>query len=524
MFDEPLEPETIATAISMLGVLIGGLLFVALVVHSGMPTTGGLLTILVATGIAASGTYAVPLLLATRRRAAWSGALPGFVSRVALGMRLTPTLEMGVRAGFATGCPLTKRVPRRTGLASDAVLSTTMADLGPAAQRATGLLSAAATAADSNTLLDRAVETALDGTREQMRTYASGLQGPVTAIYAFGVVLPLALVGILPAAPLAGYQLPLLALALALDIFLPVCIVTGTVWLIARRPVVHPPPKLSASHPTMGNGLNVATAGLLGALAGILLTRFLPSWTIWITPTAWGVGAAFLTRYQPAVLVTDSVRTTQAAVPDLLALLGDSMTDGLPPEHALSRASEVPGTAGTIAADARTIQELLGIPVPDALGGDHGPLADLDDRQSAAITALVESASTAGEPGGRALTRYADHLDALAELERSVSADLARITGTLGQTAAIYAPAIGGVTVALATRLRDTSDTLATAGDGFALVVGGYVLVLALVLPALATSLQDGWCRVRIGSNVGRTLLLAGGLFPLTAQFASRLL
>lgn len=531
--DDDLDAATLATAITVIAVFASFVAFMvsilgvgtaALAGSNGSPLSSGILIMWLLVACSIGAAYSLPLFLAMRRRASWAGALPGFVCRVALGMRLTPTLEEGVRVGFATDDPLTRRVPQRTGLPADAVLATALSGLGPAAQRVNGLLSAATTAADPDTLLDRAVETALDDTREQVRTYAASLQGPVTAIYAFGVVLPLALVGILPAAPLVGYDLPLLGLAVVLDVLLPLCLIAAAGWLIAQRPMVDPPAQLPPSHPDRSAWVTVATAGILGIIGGIAIARFFPSWTIWMTPAAWGVGAALLARYQSALPAVESLQTTRAALPDLLTLLGDAMADGLPPERALAEAGDLPGTAGTIASDASRTQRHLGVSMPAALGGEYGPLADLDDRQSDALTALVSSAAMAGRPGGRALSRYADHLDALAELDRAMRADLARITGTLGQTAAVYAPAIGGVTVALASRLQDSTNSFATTGDGFALAVGGYVLVLALVLPALATALQDGISRVRIGANVGRALLLAGGLFPLVAHLATSLL
>ena len=52
--------------------------------------------------------------------------------------------------------------------------------------------------------LDRAMDAVLDGTRDRMAAFADDVQGPATAVYAFGVLLPLALVSVLPAARAAG--------------------------------------------------------------------------------------------------------------------------------------------------------------------------------------------------------------------------------------------------------------------------------------------------------------------------------
>lgn len=522
--DVDLDGATVATAVVLVATLASVLLAVAVVGVGGRSVSRGLLALLVGPLLAVAGLTEVSRVLALRRRAAWAGGLPGFVCRVTLGMRLTPTLEAGMAAGLATTGPLAERAGRRPGVDAAANLDDALADLGSDAQRVGGLLRAATTATDPDVLLDRAVETAMAGTTDRLRTYAADLQGPVTAIYAFGVVLPLALVGILPAAPLAGFDLPLAGLAVVLDVALPSCLLGATASLVARRPVLDQPPRLSFDHPALGDARAVALSAAVAGSLAVLVGAFLPDWAPVLLAPAWMAGAAAFARYHPALATVDDRSETRAALPDLLALLGDAMADGVPPEHALARAGDVPGTAGRVAATATDVQRRLGIPVQAALAGDHGPLAALHDHHSTSVAALVAAAGDAGRPGGRALSGYADHLDALAALDRTLRADLAGITGTLDQTAALYAPAIGGVTVALATRLRDASGALATTGDGFPLVVGGYVLILAVVLPALARTLADGWCRVRVGASVGRALLSAGVIFPTVAAFAGRLL
>lgn len=459
-----------------------------------------------------------------RRRALWTGALPGFVCRATIQMRTTPTLEAGVRGAFSGAGPLADRVPRLHGRPPGDLLGDALEDVGPHAQRIEGLLTAAPTANDHHTMLDRAVETALDGTQDTLRTYATSIQGPITAIYAFGVVLPLALVGILPAAPVAGLRIPMTGLAIALDVVLPAALIGATGWLVAQRPVVKPPPTLPAGHPAFGSTTLVVATALVALLAGVVTTRFLPGWTTWFICTAWPLGAVLLARYQPALPELEDRYEIDTAVPDLLAILGDAMADGAPPEHALEDAAALPGMAGEVATDATDIRQRLTLRASSALVGAHGPLAVLDGHHTRTLGGLIDAASEAGGPGGRALSRYATHLDALQDLETGLRSTLARLTDTLRQTAACYAPAIAGVTVALATRLQTTADTLPAPTDGFALVVGGYVLVLAIVLPAAATAVTHGWCRVRIGVAAGRALLLSGAIFPIVAQFVATLL
>jgi len=82
-----------------------------------------------------------------------------------------------------------------------------------------------------------------------MADFAGSIRGPATAVYAFGVLLPLALVS-LPGAPrcwpsrtASGRRRRLRCLATAL------CLLGASAWLLARRPVAFPPTTVERSHP-----------------------------------------------------------------------------------------------------------------------------------------------------------------------------------------------------------------------------------------------------------------------------------
>lgn len=518
-----LAPSTVSTASTVLwGLGSLTLLLVAAPFHGVDATVAA--AALIGGLFVGSLPMAILVLPAARRRAALRGALPAFVCRVALGMRLTPTLEAGVASAFTVTDPLTDRVRRRRGRPATDVIDDTVTDLGPTADRARGLLVAATTATDHDALLDRAVHVTLTGVGDHARRYASEISGPVTAIYAFGVVLPLALVGILPVVPVAGLSIPTRWLAFVLDLVLPSTILTGTGWLLATRPRIDPSPSLHRDNLELGPVPRVALLSLAGVLAGVVVSHALASWTRLVLPVAWGLGAALLARYNPALAAVEDAVAVSRAVPDLLSLVGDAMADGAPPEHAVEAAGDVPGRAGEIATDAATVRRRLGVSVSESLAGEHGPLNVVDDERARTVAGLVAVAATAGKPGGRALSRFAGHLDDLQEIDRKLRADLAATTDSLAQTAAVYAPAIGGVTVALSSGIDADAAALPATPGALPLVVGGYVLALAAVLPAMATALAAGWSRVRVGVRVGRALVLAGGTYPVVARLAGVLL
>jgi hypothetical protein len=105
----------------------------------------------------------------------------------------------------------------------------------------------------------------------------------------------------------------------------------------------------------------------------------------------------------------------------------------------------------------------------------------------------------------------ADHVDDLQRVEREARRELASVTGTLRNTAAIFGPLVGGATVALADGMATGTlgEPLPTAALGLA--VGGYVLLLATILTALATGLERGFDRALVGYRLGLALLSAVG-------------
>jgi hypothetical protein len=108
----------------------------------------------------------------------------------------------------------------------------------------------------------------------------------------------------------------------------------------------------------------------------------------------------------------------------------------------------------------------------------------------------------------------ATQLRDLERAERAGRRELAAVSGTLANTAAVFGPLVGGATVALAARIASV-ETGASVGPAFSVaglgtVLGGYVFVMAATLTALATGLESGLDPTRLGYRVGLALLLAG--------------
>lgn len=463
--------------------------------------------------------------LATLSRTRALGATAALINRAALRLRIDPTVERAAAFAARTGRgALARSLARHVGRARGTPRSgfdgfvDEWSDRFPALGRAVDRLDtgAAAPGTERDRHLDRAVEAALDGAREELAAFTADIRGPVTALYAFGVLLPLALVGVLPAARATGVRISLPVVVALYDVALPVIVVAGSAWLLARRPVAFPPPRIGRDHPDTPDGPLLAVAAGIGAggCGAAVAARVVGDWAVPIAAAGLGLGVALVVRFHAAGRVRERVLAVESEVHDALYLVGRRVSDGEAVEAAVDDAADrVAGATGDLLDDAMARQRRLGVTVTEAFHGDHGALAELPSRRAREMADLFSLAATEGRPAGDALVATAEHAENLRRVERDARRELARVTDTLSNTAAVFGPLVGGATVALSARVGGTeaagfgAGTLPTAGLGVA--VGAYVLWLAVALTVLSTGLTRGLDRTLLGHRIGVALCLA---------------
>jgi len=511
-------------ALSLLAVAVGG----------PLATTISLALLAGALGIVALTRYGVPLA-ADAKRVRTLGAAPALVSVLVLGATLWPSAERAAAfAVRASDTPLAARLDahrrRATGTPRSGLgaFATAWGDAFPALERAVGRVERATTARASErpTILDSARRQILDGTRDEMAAFAASLRGPATGLYAFGVLLPLAMVSLLPAAAAAGIPVTGPALAGLYGVALPAVLLVASAWLLGRRPVAFPPTPVSRAHPDVPDtALPAVVAGVAGAVAGGgLANALVASWATSVGALGTGTGAALVVHYRPAKRVRDRVDAVEAGLPDLLSSVGRRLDGGQSVESALSEAvSDAPSPTDEIVESAVARQERLGTSVEGAFLGPDGALSTLPSRRARRTATLLGTAAAVGPPAGESLTAMGEHLDELRAVERETRRDLSQITETLSNTAALFGPLVGGATVALAGSMSGGGQFSAVPSATLGPVVGWYVLVLAALLTALSTGLHRGLDRALVGYRAGLALLSATATF-LAAVVATGLL
>lgn len=521
------EPATLVRAGRGLGVAVGvvGLALAPVVLPPGLGLAG-VLGALAAGLLVSHAVEASPRLAARAVRTRALGATPALLARVVLRMRLSPAPEQAAAVAADAGEGRLATSLRRHVAAARGTPATGLARFTrewrpwfPALGRATTLVAAAGEAREGERrrLLDRALAAVMDGVRDEMASFAAGIRGPTTALYAFGVLLPTALVALLPAARAAGLAVTPPALVVVYDLLLPLALTVAAAWLVARRPVTFPPPRVGPDHPDVPDRRRVAlgVAAGTGALAWLLAGAVLPPWGPPVLATGVGPGLALVVYYRPMVRTQRTVRAVEAGLADALAHVGRRVTSGTAVEAALREAAdEVDGPMGEVLAAGSRRQHRLGLGVRAAFLGEDGALAAVPSRRVRGSFALLETAGSEGRPAGPALLSLAEHLDDLREIERDARRGVEQVCGTLRTTGMVFGPLVAGATVALAGRM--TGGPL---GGGsvpwLGHAVGWYVLALAVLLPALATGLTHGFDRPLVGYRVGGALAVAVVVYAL---------
>jgi Flp pilus assembly protein TadB len=535
------DPESIVAA----GYVVGALAFLVTAVSSAVLTRWvaiplppfALLSVAVAVGATTVHVvHSLPVWVATFRRTRALGSVTTLVGITALRLRLTPVPELAVRFAARTGTGgLADSLSRHAAAARGTPRSGLTAFASawrpwfPALDRAASLLVAAADAPPDGRrrALDRAVDTVGDAVESRAASFAGRIRGPVTGLYALGVLLPLALVGAVPAATVAGVPITPVTFATVYDGLLPLGIVVAGARIVLSRPVAFPPPAIPRDHPDLPDRRTLAlVAGLaVAACAWLLAGRVVADWASPVAAVGGGVGTALVVGLRPAMELRKQVRELERGLPDALALVGRRVADGQAVEVAIDGVGEtLPDPVGGAFTAAARRQRTLRVGVERAFLGDHGPFVRTPTTRGRGITTLLAVAASEGQPAGTILLDEAERLDTLRDHERRARREIAAVTDTLSNTAAVFGPLVGGATVALAGRL-DGLDASAVASvsasaAGAALspatlgtAVGIYVLLLAVLLPTLATALQHGVDRVLVGYRVGSTLLAATATF-----------
>jgi hypothetical protein len=415
--------------------------------------------------------------------------------------------------------------------------------------------------------LNRSLDVALEGTRETMNEFANKLQQPTMVIYSIGIMIPLALVAILPATGLIGLQITILQVFLLYDVVLPLLVFYYIRRILLKRPATFSPPNIPSQHPDLVHikkrrcfcfsvfiGFMVATPGLLYILApflphlfssNILITSITnPNGLSSIVPLTlfllWGMGTALtvycMIVYRPYKKLRDHVKQIEHEFSDALYILGKRIAEEKSPEEAFLYTATMMNGTHIAEVFHQTSFNLTAIhtSLRDALfSPEFGSLRFVySDRVKAILRLFVEGIQKSQRAVSVSLIKIADHLKELQNVEQKIRDMLAELTSTMRSTAALFAPLIAGVTLAITKLisiiLTSMSGKINTSGlvtdsstmlpmttsftvenirpEFFVLVIGIYILELAVLLTRFTNGIDEGDDTAAFYYSLGRII------------------
>ena len=402
--------------------------------------------------------------------------------------------------------------------------------------------------------LNRALDVVLQGTKALMQSFSSALHSPTLILYSIFVMVPLALVAMLPAAAIVGFKVNAIELALLYDAVFPMATLVYAHSILMKRPAAFAPPEIPEIRHTMP-GWAWSVIALSAGVAVSSAYFFIPDGVIPVARSvliAWGATAAIsiycLGVYTPYKKMRDNIKTMENEFADSLFILGRRIAEGKSPEEGFAYAAAMTSGSAVGKAYARAAFNIgcLRTTLYDAvLAPEYGAFSDVySDRIRATISMMVESSVKSGEVAGNSVVKLADHLKELQSIEGDIRQILSTMTSMLKTTCVVFAPFIGGITLALSqsvsivisrtiVNLNDMPDSarqyfpmipdfsapLITT-DQFVLIIGLYIIMLVIILLRFVDGIEHGDDRYEFMYNVGRVLPVAMAVFTITTAFA----
>ncbi|MEF8878840.1 MAG: hypothetical protein V5A64_00425 [Candidatus Thermoplasmatota archaeon] len=426
--------------------------------------------------------------------------------------------------------------------------------------------------------LNRSLDVALDGTRDLMNKFASRLHQPTMFIYSIGIMIPLALVAMLPAAGLVGLQINILQVFFIYDVLLPLFIFYYTRRVLLTRPATFNPPVIPEDHPDLVDldknkfrflafliGGLVALPGVIfiflpvlfpdGSSVGFLdfvvdrngLNSFFPVTLFLIWGFSLGFSFYCLSVYRPYKKIRDEIRKIETEFSDALYILGKRVNEEKSPEESFLYAAETMEGSEIAKVFSQTGYNLTAMhtSIDEALfNDDFGSLKHVySDRVKAIMRLFVEGIKKSQKAVSVSIIRIADHLKHLQEVENKIRDQLYSLTSTLRGTVAVFAPIIGGITLSITKLITSilsdmsgkvpTETDLSSAGvsmptvntsfsvqnispEFFVLVIGIYLIELIFLMVHFTNGIDEGDDKATYMYSLGKTIPISIMVFTLT--------
>lgn len=500
------------------------------------------------------------------------GDMPEIISYIVMSMKLVPNMEVAIRfAASNSGRPLAKdlkkmiwnlHVREYRGI-DDAILefSNLWGKESEYFKRALHLIKSSTSEPDEAQriiTLNRSLDLVLESTRNLMDSFAAKLKTPTYVLYSIFILIPLALVALMPAVTVVGIKFGTGTLIIIYDIVLPLMTFAYAEYILMQRPAAFIPQDIPESHPGLAgiSGIKrqsfviASVTGLFIASMGYILLYFGNPWHIVSTATLegvippalfiiWGIVFAIAVylniSYSPYKKIRDEIRRMENEFSDALFVLGRRISEGRSAEEAFIHTAKTMEGSDIAAALERISLNLMNMRTDlhsAIFDEDFGAFRDIySERIKTTMLLLVESVNKSHEVAGVAVVKLADHLKELQDVEIKIRQSLYDMTSTMRTTAAIFAPLIAGVTIALseviAKILQNIADSISrlpeniVPGPGqisaenlsqsipsnvFMFAIGIYIILITLILVRFSGTIEYGGDKAQLYYEIGQIL------------------
>jgi len=424
--------------------------------------------------------------------------------------------------------------------------------------------------------LNKALDVGLEGTRNIMYEFAEKLHQPTMVIYSIGIMIPLAVIAMLPTAGLIGLQITIFQVFLLYDMILPLVLYLYMRKILLSRPATFNPPKIPQGHPLLYNIKKKKEAVIAGSISIVItlpgcLLLFYPMYFSHymsenmfliegmqmvneILPLSlciiWGIAAGIsyytLRVYQPYKKIRDNIKDMEKEFGDALYILGKRLGERKSPEESFIYTGDIMKGSAIASLFSHTAYNLTALHTTISQALFHPEYGSLKYVYSFRIKAImrlfVEGIKKGQQSVSISIIRLADHLKELQQVERTIKETLYTLTSTLRATAMIFAPIIAGVTIAItklitmilssvSESLNDTAiqgqssmmSSIATtfsleniAPSVFILIIGIYIIELVFLLTRFTNGIDGGDDHIEFYVMLGRIMPIAVIIFTVS--------
>ena len=430
--------------------------------------------------------------------------------------------------------------------------------------------------ASRNVTLNRALDVALDGTKDMMNKFANKLHQPAMVIYSIGIMIPLALVAMLPAAGLVGMKITIFQVFFLYNIILPTFVFLYTRKILLTRPATFNPPNIPKNHPDIYK-INKKRRFIIAFSMGFILTipglifLLMPYFfsssssnkiiSFLVSPNGlnsffpvtlfiiWGFTAMIsiycISVYRPYKRIRDEIKDMETEFSDALYILGKRISEEKSPEESFIYTANTMQGSSISKVFAKTGYNLTAMHsnLRDSMFNDeYGSLKYVYSNRIKAIMLLfVEGIQKSQKAVSVSIIKIADHLKELQSIEKKIKDMLFNLTSTLRSTVAVFAPLIGGVTLSITKLitniLGDLSEKMPSADisgisqipsistsftldnirtEYFVLVIGIYIIELVILLVRFTNGIDEGDDKASYMYNLGRMMPTSIFVFSIT--------